>query len=106
MCVSRPFGFGSLSGLGGAVEKQQQQQQRQNQAVSLTAGPIRSTRRGLKHDRGPSTHPHRTTEPSNQKTTEARYYFMTARGLIAIPLEAAGTEKASSHVSPLSQAFN
>lgn len=105
MRVSRPFGFGSLSGLEGAVEKQQQQQRR-NQADSLTAGPIRSTRRGLEHDHSLSTHPHRTTKPSNQKTIKARYYFMMARGLIAIPLEAAGTEKASSHVSPLSQAFN
>lgn len=101
MCVSRPFGFGRLSGLEGAVEKQQQQQ-RQNQTSSLTAGPIRSTRRGLKHDHGPRTHQHRTTNPNNQKITEARYYFMMARGLIAIPLEAVGTEKASSHVSPLS----
>lgn len=105
MCVSGSFGFSSLSGLEGAVEKQQQQQ-RQKQAVSLTAGPIRSTRQGLKHDHGLSTHPRRATKPSNRKTTEARYYFMMARGLIAIPLEAVGTKKVSSHVSPLSQAFN
>lgn len=101
MCLSRPFGFGSLSGVEGAVEKKQQQQRWQN-----PAGPIRSPRRGLNHDRGPSTHPHGATKPSNQKTTEARYYFMMAKGLIAIPLEAVGTEKSSSHVSPFSQAFN
>lgn len=96
MCVSRPFGLGSLSGLEGAVEKQQQQQ---SQAASLKAGPIRFTPRGLKHDHSPNTHPQCTTSPNNQRN-KARYDGVMARGLIAMLLEAG--EKSSSHVFSLS----
>lgn len=105
MDVSWPFGFGSLSRPLGAAEKQQQEQW-YNQAASLTAGPIRSTCWGLELDHGLIRHPHHITESSNLKTIKAKYCFMLARRLIAMPLEAAGTKKALLHVFPVLQAFN